>query len=92
MFDFGGGTFDVSILRIGRGINDVKATSGDTHLGGQDLDNMLVEYCIDHFKQLTKIDLKDDMIAKSRLREKCKGVKEQLQTESKAKLKVLNLS
>jgi heat shock protein 1/8 len=51
VFDFGGGTFDVSVLCIGKGINEVRATSGDTHLGGQDLDNLFVDYCNDLYKE-----------------------------------------
>lgn len=57
IFDYGGGTLDVSILNISDGIYEVKATSGDTHLGGEDLDNRLVEYCIQEFKRKYKIDL-----------------------------------
>jgi molecular chaperone DnaK len=92
VFDFGGGTFDVSILRIWKGNSEVKATSGDTHLGGQDLDTKLVEYCMDVFKEGTNIDLKLDKVAQSRLREKCKRVKEILQSETETKLTLLNLS
>lgn len=51
VFDFGGGTFDVSVLTIGGGINEVKSTSGDTHLGGQDLDNLFVDYCVNLYKE-----------------------------------------
>lgn len=46
VFDFGGGTFDVSILCVGDGVNEVKSTQGDTHLGGQDIDNLLVMHCV----------------------------------------------
>ena len=68
VFDFGGGTFDVTVLCIGDGVNDVKATSGDTHLGGQDIDTKLVEYCVEQFKEKNQIDLSNDKAALSRLR------------------------
>jgi molecular chaperone DnaK (HSP70) len=50
VFDFGGGTFDVTVLCIGDGVNEAKSTSGDTHLGGQDLDTAFVTYCVEQFK------------------------------------------
>jgi molecular chaperone DnaK (HSP70) len=53
VFDFGGGTFDVTILCVGEGTNEVRATSGDTHLGGSDIDNILVNHCKDLFKSQT---------------------------------------
>jgi heat shock protein 1/8 len=53
IFDLGGGTFDVSLLTISNGVFGVKATGGDTHLGGEDFDNILVNYCIDDFKLRT---------------------------------------
>merc|ERR1712206_70148 len=56
IFDLGGGTFDVSLLTIDDGIFEVKATAGDTHLGGEDFDNRLVDYCISQFKKKTGID------------------------------------
>merc|ERR1712206_11198 len=56
IFDLGGGTFDVSLLTIDDGVFEVKATAGDTHLGGEDFDNVLVDYCISQFKKKTGID------------------------------------
>lgn len=51
VFDFGGGTFDVSVLCVGDGTNEVRSTQGDTHLGGQDIDNLLVQHCMQLFKR-----------------------------------------
>ena len=56
VFDLGGGTFDISVLTIEDGTFEVKATGGDTHLGGEDFDNVMVEYCIKEFKRQHKLD------------------------------------
>ena len=68
IFDLGGGTFDVSILTIEEGIFEVKATNGHTHLGGEDFDNKLVDYCLEDFKRKTGIDIKNNPRALRRLR------------------------
>lgn len=68
IFDLGGGTFDVSLLTIEEGIFEVKATNGHTHLGGEDFDNRLVEYCADEFKKKTGIDIHSNPRAQRRLR------------------------
>jgi L1 cell adhesion molecule like protein len=68
IFDLGGGTFDVSLLTIDDGIFEVKATSGDTHLGGEDFDNKLVEYCAAEFLKKKGIDIRDNPRAMRRLR------------------------
>ena len=60
VFDLGGGTFDVSILEVGEGIFEVKATSGDTHLGGDDFDHTLVNYLADQFKNQEGVDVRQD--------------------------------
>lgn len=60
VFDLGGGTFDVSILELGDGVFEVKATNGDTHLGGEDFDNVIVNYFLDDFKSKEGIDLRKD--------------------------------
>jgi molecular chaperone DnaK len=52
VFDFGGGTFDISILEVGEGVVEVKSTNGDTHLGGDDIDERLIEWIIDEFKKI----------------------------------------
>ena len=69
VFDFGGGTFDISILELGDGVFEVKSTNGDTHLGGDDIDQALVEYLISEFKKSDNIDLSKDPMALQRLRE-----------------------
>ena len=69
VFDFGGGTFDISILELGDGVFEVKSTNGDTHLGGDDIDQAVVEYLIAEFKKSDSIDLSKDPMALQRLRE-----------------------
>jgi heat shock protein 1/8 len=68
VFDLGGGTFDVSLLSISDGILEVKATAGDTHLGGEDFDNLLVEYCCAEFQRKTKVNPRGNERALRRLR------------------------
>ena len=75
IFDLGGGTFDVSLLTIEDGIFEVKATNGHTHLGGEDFDNILVEYCMNAFKKQTGIEIKDNARAMRRLRTQCEKAK-----------------
>jgi molecular chaperone DnaK len=69
VFDFGGGTFDISILEVGEGVVEVKSTNGDTHLGGDDVDEVLVGWIIDEFKKDQGIDLHNDKMALQRLKE-----------------------
>src|SRR6202158_189514 len=69
VFDFGGGTFDISILEVGEGVVEVKSTNGDTHLGGDDIDEALVEWIIEEFKKDQGIDLSKDKMALQRLKE-----------------------
>ena len=75
IFDLGGGTFDVSLLTIDDGIFEVKATNGHTHLGGEDFDNRLVDYCINDFKKKTGMDIKNNARASRRLRTQCEKAK-----------------
>jgi len=75
IFDLGGGTFDVSLLTIEDGIFEVKATNGHTHLGGEDFDNVIVEFCIAAFKKQTGIDIKGNARAMRRLRTQCEKAK-----------------
>jgi len=75
IFDLGGGTFDVSLLSIDDGIFEVKATNGDTHLGGEDFDNVLVDYCLSQFKKQTGHDIRDNARAMRRLRTQCEKTK-----------------
>jgi len=69
VFDLGGGTFDISILEIGDGVFEVKATNGDTHLGGEDFDQRIIDYMADEFKKDQGIDLRNDKMALQRLKE-----------------------
>ena len=82
VFDLGGGTFDVSILEIGEGVFDVKATNGDTFLGGDDFDNRLISYFADEFKKDNGIDLREDKMALQRLRETAEKAKHELSSSS----------
>jgi len=78
VFDLGGGTFDVSILEIGDGVFEVKATNGDTHLGGEDFDLRLIDYLADEFKKDQGIDLRKDSMALQRLKEAAEKAKVEL--------------
>ena len=75
IFDLGGGTFDVSLLTIEEGIFEVKATNGHTHLGGEDFDNRLVEYCTSEFKKKSGFDISNNPRALRRLRTQCEKAK-----------------
>jgi len=78
VFDFGGGTFDISILEVGENVVEVKATNGDTHLGGDNLDQRIIDYLIDEFKKDQGIDLRNDSMAVQRLREAAEKAKIEL--------------
>ena len=80
VYDLGGGTFDVTILALGEGVFEVKSTNGDTHLGGDDFDLMLVDFLADEFKQENLIDLRDDASAHQRLRVEAERAKIELST------------
>ncbi len=82
VFDLGGGTFDISILEIGEGVFDVKATNGDTFLGGDDFDNRLITFFADEFKKENGIDLREDKMALQRLREAAEKAKHELSSSS----------
>ncbi|KAL3925183.1 MAG: hypothetical protein SGILL_000575 [Bacillariaceae sp.] len=84
VFDLGGGTFDVTLLSIDNGVFEVLATSGNTHLGGEDFDQRLMEYCMSQFKRKSGIDIADDKRAKQRLRKQCENVKRTLSTQTSA--------
>ena len=79
VFDFGGGTFDVSILEVGEGVVEVKSTNGDTHLGGDDIDERLIEWIIEEFKKDQGIDLSNDKMALQRLKEAAEKAKIELE-------------
>jgi molecular chaperone DnaK len=78
VFDLGGGTFDISILDVGDGVFEVKATNGDTHLGGDDFDQVLIDYIADEFKRENGIDLRKDQMALQRLKEAAERAKKDL--------------
>jgi molecular chaperone DnaK len=80
VFDFGGGTFDISILEVGEGVVEVKSTNGDTHLGGDNLDQRVIEWIIAEFKKQEGIDLSKDRMALQRLREAAEKAKIELST------------
>ena len=80
VFDLGGGTFDVSVLELGDGVFEVKATNGDTHLGGEDFDNAIVNYFLDDFKSKEGIDLCKDNAAMQRLKDEAEKAKKELST------------
>ncbi len=80
VFDFGGGTFDISVLEVADGVFRVISTNGDTHLGGDDLDDALIHYVADEFQKEQGIDLRKDTMALQRLQEACEKAKKELST------------
>ena len=84
IFDLGGGTFDVSLLALEEGLFEVRATNGNTHLGGEDFDNRLVEYCAGEFKRKTSIDIKNNAKALRRVRASCEKAKRALSAATQA--------
>ena len=80
VYDLGGGTFDVSILELGDGVFEVKSTNGDTHLGGDDFDQRIIQWLVDEFKKETGVDLKNDRMALQRLKEAAEKGKIDLST------------
>jgi molecular chaperone DnaK len=82
VFDLGGGTFDVSVLEVAEGVFRVISTSGDTHLGGDDMDHVLMDYVADEFKKENGIDLRKDVMALQRLQEACEKAKKELSSAS----------
>src|SRR4051812_48056404 len=80
VYDFGGGTFDISVLEVGEGVVEVKATNGDTHLGGDDIDDRIIEWLVAEFKKSEGIDLSKDRMALQRLKEGAEKAKIELST------------
>ena len=78
VYDLGGGTFDISILQLGEGVFEVKSTNGDTHLGGDDFDQRIIDWLVDEFKQEQGIDLRQDRMALQRLKEAAEKAKIEL--------------
>jgi L1 cell adhesion molecule like protein len=91
IFDLGGGTFDVSLLTIDDGVFEVKATAGDTHLGGEDFDNKMVEYCSAEFLKKFGLDVRDNPRAMKRLRIQCERAKRVLSASTQATIEVDSL-
>ena len=86
VFDLGGGTFDVSVLELGDGVFEVKSTNGDTHLGGEDFDNKIVDYILDGFKGDTGIDLRGDAAAMQRVKDEAEKAKKELSTATEVEI------
>jgi heat shock protein 1/8 len=91
IFDLGGGTFDVSLLSIDGGIFEVKATSGDTHLGGSDFDSLLVKHFMDEFKRKNKVDMSENKRSVRRLRTACERAKRGLSSSTTASVELESL-
>ena len=88
VFDLGGGTFDVTLLTLDNGVFEVKATAGDTHLGGEDFDQRMMDHCIAQFKKKHSLDLTKDNKAIARLRRQCEVAKRTLSTQKSAQIEV----
>ncbi len=88
IFDFGGGTHDVSLLALEDGVFEVKATAGDTHLGGEDFDQRLIQYCLQEFKRKSKLDASGSTRAIARLRGECEKAKRALSSSSIADVNI----
>ncbi len=86
VFDLGGGTFDVSVLELGDGVFEVRSTNGDTHLGGEDFDNRIVNHFLEVFKQQEGIDLKGDKAAMQRLKDEAEKAKKELSSTSETEI------
>src|SRR4030067_236307 len=86
VFDLGGGTFDISILELGDGVYEVKSTNGDTHLGGDDFDMVIIDHIAEEFKKENAIDLRKDPQALQRLREAAEKAKIELSSAQKAQI------
>ena len=88
VYDLGGGTFDITILELGEGVFEVKATAGDTHLGGDDFDQKIIDYLIEEFKKEQGIDLKSDKQALQRLRDSAEKAKVELSTTAESEINI----
>ena len=86
VFDLGGGTFDVSVLELGDGVFEVKSTSGDTHLGGEDFDNKIVDYILKDFEDQNGIDLRKDAAAMQRIKDEAEKAKKELSSATETEI------
>ena len=91
IFDCGGGTHDLSVLTLEDGVFEVKSTAGDTHLGGEDFDNLMVDYCVQEFKRKTKLDVSTNARALRRLRTACERTKRSLSSATQSSLEIDSL-
>lgn len=92
VFDLGGGTFDVSVLELGDGVFEVMSTNGDTHLGGEDFDNIIVNYLVDEFKKESGIDIRDDAAAMQRVKDEAEKAKKELSSSTSTDINLPFLS
>ena len=92
VFDLGGGTFDVSILELGDGVFEVLSTNGDTHLGGEDFDNIIVNFLCDRFKDESGIDIKNDAAAMQRVKDEAEKAKKELSSAKETEINLPFLS
>ncbi len=92
VFDLGGGTFDVSVLELGDGVFEVMSTNGDTHLGGEDFDNIIVNYFVDEFKKESGIDIKGDAAAMQRVKDEAEKAKKELSSSTSTDINLPFLS
>ncbi len=92
VFDLGGGTFDVSVLELGDGVFEVMSTNGDTHLGGEDFDNIIVNYLVDEFKKESGIDIKGDAAAMQRVKDEAEKAKKELSSSTSTDINLPFLS
>lgn len=86
VYDLGGGTFDISILEMQKGVFEVKSTNGDTHLGGEDFDNVLVQHILDEFKKESGLTLTQDAVALQRIREAAEKAKVELSSTTQTEI------
>ncbi len=92
VFDLGGGTFDVSILELGDGVFEVMSTNGDTHLGGEDFDNIIVDFLVNEFKKESGIDIKGDAAAMQRVKDEAEKAKKELSSSTSTDINLPFLS
>lgn len=92
VFDLGGGTFDVSVLELGDGVFEVMSTNGDTHLGGEDFDNIIVNYLVDEFKKESGVDIRGDSAAMQRVKDEAEKAKKELSSSTSTDINLPFLS
>ena len=86
MYDLGGGTFDISVLELGDGVFEVLSTNGDTHLGGDDFDEVIIDWLADEFKSTEDVDLRKDPMALQRLKEAAEKAKIELSSSTQTEI------